>query len=105
MARSRKLYSRIAAVFQLLQSLPPGRVVSYGVVAKRCGLPCARNVGWILRQNRDAAAVPCFKVVLSDGRLTNGYKFGGAAAQRRLLKDDGVVFLPDGRVTARALLR
>jgi methylated-DNA-protein-cysteine methyltransferase-like protein len=41
--------------------------------------------------------VPCYKVVNSQGRLAANYAFGGAKAQKSLLKNDSVPFLR-GRV-------
>lgn len=78
----------INPVFSLLQSLKKGEVITYGEVAKRCGLSNPRHVGWILKQNTDPDKVPCYKVVHSDGSLSNGYKFGGPKEQRRRLDAD-----------------
>jgi methylated-DNA-protein-cysteine methyltransferase-like protein len=35
---------------------------------------------------------------MKDGRLTEAFAFGGENAQRRLLEDEGITFLSDGRV-------
>lgn len=85
-----KLQKYIPKVFKTLQSLPPGEVISYGVLAKKCGLKNARNIGWILRQNTDPDKVPCYKVVRADGSLAKGYKFGGPKEQKRRLEREGV---------------
>jgi methylated-DNA-protein-cysteine methyltransferase-like protein len=37
-------------------------------------------------------------VVFRDGSVCTGYAFGGPEVQRRLLSEEGVSFLPDGRV-------
>ena len=42
--------------------------------------------------------VPCHRVVFRDGSICTGYAFGGPEVQRRLLEDECVEFLPDGRV-------
>lgn len=82
----------ISPVFKYLQSLPNGKVTTYGAIAKKFKIPNARNVGWILQQNNDPDQVPCYKVVRADGSLAKGYKFGGSAAQKRHLQADGVKF-------------
>lgn len=90
-------------VFKYLQSLPKGKVVSYGAVAKKFGLKNPRNVGWILQQNDRPDEIPCYRVVRADGRLAKGYKFGGMAAQKKRLKADGVGF-KGNRVIKECLL-
>jgi methylated-DNA-protein-cysteine methyltransferase-like protein len=77
----------VPAVFEYLRSLPKGETTTYGAIAKKFGIPNPRNVGWILRQNDDPDAVPCYKVVRSDGSLAAGYKFGGREQQRRRLAE------------------
>ena len=82
----------VSPVFRYLQTLPKGKVTTYGAIAKKFGIPNARNVGWVLRQNDKPDVVPCYKVVRSDGRLAGGYKFGGMTAQAKRLLADGNVF-------------
>ena len=48
--------------------------------------------------NPQPGEIPCHRVVFQDGSLCGGFAFGGEGAQRALLADEGVVFLPDGRV-------
>lgn len=93
-----KLSSRVVVVFDFLKTIPRGMVVTYGMVAKRCGVPCARNVGWILKQNTKPVEVPCYRVVRADGRLATGYKFGGSMGQRKRLLADGVIFDRNGKI-------
>lgn len=97
------LKTKIERVFAFLKTIPPGTVVTYREVAKRCGLSNARHVGWILQRNDDPKQVPCHRVVRSDGRLATGYKFGGHEAQRKRLVNEGVVLDARGRI--RAVLR
>jgi methylated-DNA-protein-cysteine methyltransferase related protein len=79
-------------IFKFLLSIPKGKVVTYGFVAKMCGLKNPRNVGWVLSQNEDPDTIPCYKVVRSNGSLATGYKFGGRNEQLRRLRNDGVLF-------------
>ena len=42
--------------------------------------------------------LPTHRVVFHDGTLCRGEIFGGEGRQRRMLMDEGVTFLDDGRV-------
>jgi len=92
MPRHVKLATFIDRVFEFLKTIPKGRVVTYGIVARHCHVPSARNVGWILKQNTDPDKIPCYKVVRSDGRLAKGYKFGGPEEQKKRLIAEGIKF-------------
>lgn len=80
------------SVFAFLKSIPKGKVVTYAIVARCCGLKNPRNVGWILSQNKNPDAIPCYRVVRSNGTLALGYVFGGVPEQKRRLKADGIMF-------------
>ena len=86
------LTNYITPVFGFLKKIPTGRVVSYGLVAKRCGLSNPRLVGRILKQNTEPKKIPCYRVVREDGRLADGYKFGGLIGQTKRLRADGIEF-------------
>lgn len=94
----------ISPTFDYLQSIPKGSVVTYGMVAKKCGLTNARNVSWILRQNTDPDRIPCYKVICADGSLADGYVFGGRKEQQRRLTEDGVHFDESGKVVTKHFL-
>lgn len=87
-------------VYDVVQQVPRGRVTTYGQVAYLLGEPRkARFVGFALHASPGMAdGVPCHRVVFKDGSLCPGFVFGGAGAQREMLADEGVTFLPDGRV-------
>ena len=79
--------------------IPKGRVASYGYIACRLGNPrLSRVVGYALHVNPRPGEIPCHRVVMKDGRLTSAFSFGGENEQRRLLEQEGIAFLPDGRV-------
>lgn len=70
--------------------IPKGEVRTYGWIARRIGKPgAARAVGQALAKNPFAPAVPCHRVVGTDGRLTGFSAPGGVAAKRRLLLKEG----------------
>jgi len=86
-------------VYEIVQSIPRGMVMTYGQVAKLCGNPRAsRAVGWILHRNPDPALTPCHRVVFKDGSLCSGYAFGGKDIQRERLVEEGVVFREEYKV-------
>ena len=90
-------------VFEVVRRIPRGKVASYGQVGRLIGAPrSARYVGYALHANPDPGAevnnIPCHRVVFKDGGLCGGLAFGGEGIQRALLEEEGVVFLPDGRV-------
>jgi AraC family transcriptional regulator of adaptative response/methylated-DNA-[protein]-cysteine methyltransferase len=63
-------------VWQALRDIPPGRTESYAAVAARVGSPgSARAVAGACAANPLAVAIPCHRVVASDGALA-GYRWG-----------------------------
>jgi len=63
-------------VWQALQDIPAGRTVSYADIAARIGAPKAfRAVAHACGANALAVAIPCHRVVRSDGALS-GYRWG-----------------------------
>src|SRR5262245_6964067 len=78
-----------ARVLTMVRRIPPGRVATYGDVAKMAGRPrAARAVGNIMKHcgRRD---VPCHRVIAAGGRL-GGYG-GSESLKRALLVAEGVV--------------
>ena len=60
------------AVYDVVRAIPPGRVLSYGVVASLAGWPNhARQVGHVLAHVPSGLDLPCHRVVGSDGRLSS----------------------------------
>ena len=84
----------IKAVFDLVAQVPAGRVTTYGQIAWVVGRPKnARLVGRILSHAEWYGDYPCHRVVNHAGRTAPGWP-----EQRFLLEEEGVSFLPDGRV-------
>ena len=78
-------------VYRILQSIPSGRVVTYGQIAEMLGNKhFARAVGNILHANPDGEKYPCYKVVNSKGHLAHQYAFGGIEKQKEKLEADGI---------------
>ena len=77
------------AVLSVVRRIPPGRVASYGEIARLAGRPrAARAVGNILR-GCGRPDVPCHRVIAAGGRL-GGYG-GSEALKRSLLVAEGIV--------------
>ena len=86
-------------IYEVVRQIPRGRVASYGQVVALAGNPRgARGVGFALHRNPQPGVIPCHRVVFKDGSVCTGFAFGGPQVQRRMLEEEGVVFLPDGRV-------
>lgn len=77
-------------VWEALLSVPFGKTVSYGDLARRMGIPAAvRAVANACGANAISIFAPCHRVVGSDGALT-GYA-GGLAAKEFLLRLEGAI--------------
>ena len=77
-------------VLAVVKRIPKGGSLTYKQVAAAAGSPrAARAVGTIMKSNYDPA-VPCHRVVRSDGRV-GGYNRGGSAAKRRKLLAEGAL--------------
>lgn len=74
-------------VWQALCGIPPGKTRSYGDVARDIGVPEAvRAVAGACAANVLAIAIPCHRVVRSDGSIS-GYRWG-VERKRALLADE-----------------
>lgn len=90
-------------VYDMVRQVPRGMVATYGQIVKLVGEPRrARYVGYALHVNPEPGTIPCHRIVFADGRLAEGFAFGGPEAQRALLGAEGVGFLADGRVDLEA---
>ena len=86
-------------IYEVVKRIPAGKVATYGQVAAMAGnRRWSRVVGYALHSNPSPDTIPCFRVVTRFGELSSAFAFGGMQVQRLLLEDDGVPFLPDGRV-------
>lgn len=80
-------------VYEVVKTIPLGKVCTYGEIAKFLGFPrLSRQVGWALHQNPQPKIIPCHRVVFADGSLSPAFAFGGANEQHKLLCEEGVTF-------------
>lgn len=74
-------------VYAVCIKIPRGRVGTYGQIARAIKRPRAsRAVGSALNKNPFAPAVPCHRVVNSDGRI-GGFAFGTKEKIARLKEE------------------
>lgn len=86
-------------IYEVVCQIPKGKVATYGQVAALAGNPrWARVVGYALHSNPKPGVIPCHRVVNRNGEPAASFAFGGGEVQRSLLEEEGVGFLPDGRV-------
>jgi AraC family transcriptional regulator of adaptative response/methylated-DNA-[protein]-cysteine methyltransferase len=75
-------------VWDALRRIPVGSTASYAEIARKIGAPKAvRAVARACATNHIAVAIPCHRVVRSDGALS-GYR-GGVERKRALLDKEG----------------
>lgn len=79
---------------RLLKKIPKGKVTTYKELAEAAKTH-PRAVGTIMHANRFPSEYPCYKVVMSDGRI-GGYG-GGVKKKIKLLKKDGIT-VKKGRI-------
>ncbi len=85
-------------------AIPRGRVMTYGGLGARLGVPGAgRAVGNVMARNPFPLIIPCHRVVGSDGGL-HGFG-GGLPMKRALLTMEGVCFDERGRVLSEHIMR
>ena len=83
-----------AQVYDVVERIPRGKVISYGQIAYMLGRPrAAREVGRAMRFCPEY--LPWQRVVMADGSIAGG---GFPEIRKAMLENEGVPFLPDGRV-------
>jgi methylated-DNA-protein-cysteine methyltransferase-like protein len=81
------------AVLAVVRSIPPGRVATYGQVAKEAGLGRrARFVGRVMARLPEGSDVPWHRVVRAGGEIAFPAGSEGRRRQRSRLEAEGVAF-------------
>lgn len=89
------------AIYTALRSVPTGKVVTYGQLAKMAGLPgAARLAGTILCLLPENTDLPWHRVVNAQGKISMAENSLGYLEQIRRLQAEGVVFAK-GRVSLK----
>lgn len=83
--------------YEIIRAIPPGKVATYGDVARLAGNPrAARDVGWALSALPPGTDVPWWRVVNRHGGVS--CRSNGVTLQAELLEDEGIVFDAEGRL-------
>lgn len=79
-------------MWAVVRAIPPGRVTTYGAIARYLGSPqAARLVGYALRVSHAAnPPVPAHRVVNHQGLLTGKHHFETPFAMAQRLRTEGV---------------
>jgi O-6-methylguanine DNA methyltransferase len=95
--------ARLVISKKLLQ-VPRGKVISYGGLAAQSN-SSPRGVGSVMRTNPVPWAIPCHRVIHSDGRLGKlGGSISGTKEKARILRAEGVLFNRNGTVNHESIV-
>jgi methylated-DNA-[protein]-cysteine S-methyltransferase len=88
-------------VYEVARTIPPGRTMTYGEIARRLGVPHeSREVGQALGRNPVAIIVPCHRVLGADGKMGGFSANGGVSTKRRMLEIEGAAEVGAGPLFA-----
>lgn len=84
-------------VFEVVKLIPPGRVTSYGAIAKYLGSAgSSRMVGWAMNASHSHTEfVPAHRVVNRNGLLTGKHHFDNPNTMKELLENEGLILNND----------
>lgn len=81
-------------IWQVVSQIPPGRVASYGQVARLAQLPgYARYVGYVMKNLPEGTALPWHRVVNSRGAISFKPGTQQYREQKSRLEREGIVFI------------
>ncbi len=84
-------------VFEVVRLIPPGRVTTYGAIAKCLGMKgSSRMVGWAMNNSHSHhSKVPAHRVVNREGLLTGKHHFATPMMMQQLLEKEGIKVTKD----------
>ncbi|MBN2814636.1 MAG: MGMT family protein [Bacteroidales bacterium] len=79
-------------VYEVVKQIPPGRVTTYGAIARFTGSPQAsRMVGWAMNASHSySEAIPAHRVINRNGLLTGKNHFRHPRMMQELLESEGI---------------
>jgi len=93
-----KNITRYERIYEIVGKIPPGKVATYGQIAKIVGRCTARMVGYAMAALPPGGRVPWQRVINHKGEISTRSRGDGALRQRRLLQKEGIRFDSKGRV-------
>ncbi len=92
------------SILVVIRNIPPGRVSTYGEIAKRAGLPgYARQVGYILKNLAENTQLPWHRVINAQGKISFPADTELYREQAQRLAAEGLIF-SNNRVSLRKYL-
>jgi methylated-DNA-protein-cysteine methyltransferase-like protein len=89
-------------IWQVVMLIPPGKVSTYGDVARMAGLPgAARRVGRALRGLPGDTLIPWHRVLNAQGRVVVPGGDAARSEQRTRLESEGIEFGPGPGIRLR----
>ena len=89
-----------AEVYHIVEEIPAGRVLTYGLIARLAGFPqYSRMVGHALANVPEHLSLPCHRVVNSTGSPSPVWP-----QQTVLLQQEGIQMKPNGKVDLKKYL-
>lgn len=92
MSQTGKVGSMYQRIYQVVRSIPAGKVTTYGQVAKLAGGCSARNVGYAMSSLPFNTDVPWQRVINVKGEISQRTDGNGDLIQRQILEGEGVTF-------------
>lgn len=88
--------SKRQRIWQVISTIPAGKVASFGQVAVQAGLPnAARMVGNTLRQLPAESKLPWHRVINAQGKISLPPNSAAYHLQRQRLIAEGIIFSRD----------
>ena len=88
-------------IWQVVHSIPRGKVATYGQIAKLADLPgYARFVGQVMKSLPSDSKLPWHRVLNAKGRLSFPHSSEQYKRQQSLLEGEGIVFI-NGRISLK----
>jgi len=94
MNRTKSMYERIYSVVSMI---PPGRIATYGQIARIAGGCSARNVGYAMSSVPHDSDVPWHRVINSRGQVSVRSHGEPCNAQQQMLQSEGIIFSESGK--------
>ena len=85
-------------IYKIVESIPPGKVMSYGQIAGMLAKCTARMVGYALSALPEESDAPWWRVVNSQLKISLRTASAHHLLQRKLLEGEGVVFDKYGKI-------